>query len=147
MKVLFLKGVARVGKVGEIKEVNDGYARNFLLKGGYAVEATPAIVAKNQKDIENQKLKNATDEAFSKSIAKKLEEVEIVIEAGKNKNEKGGLYKSLHATDLAIEASKLIGTNLPSEMFEEITIKNIGSYKLAILFKGKKIGEAGVLVK
>jgi large subunit ribosomal protein L9 len=51
MKVIFLKDVKGKGKKGEVKNVSDGYAHNFLLKNGYAVEATGG----NVKVLEAQK--------------------------------------------------------------------------------------------
>ncbi|MCG6171512.1 50S ribosomal protein L9, partial [Anoxybacillus sp. LAT_11] len=53
MKVIFLKDVKGKGKKGEIKNVADGYANNFLFKQGLAIEATPA----NLKALEAQKQK------------------------------------------------------------------------------------------
>lgn len=66
MKVLFKKNVKGKGKVGEVKEVSDGYAINFLIAQGYAVRADEVVVEQlnaeqqkeaEQKAIENQKLK------------------------------------------------------------------------------------------
>lgn len=53
MKVIFLKDVKGKGKKGEVKNVADGYAHNFLIKNGYAIEATSG----NMKSLENQKKK------------------------------------------------------------------------------------------
>ena len=53
MKVIFLKDVKGKGKKGEVKNISDGYAHNFLLKQELAVEATPA----NMKKLEAQKNK------------------------------------------------------------------------------------------
>ena len=55
MKVIFLKDVKGKGKKGEVKNVADGYAHNFLIKNGYAVEATPG----NKKTLDVQKKKEA----------------------------------------------------------------------------------------
>lgn len=54
MKVIFLKDVKGKGKKGEVKNVSDGYAHNFLLKNGYAVEATGG----NVKVLEAQKIES-----------------------------------------------------------------------------------------
>jgi large subunit ribosomal protein L9 len=53
MKVIFLKDVKGKGKQGEIKNVSDGYAHNFLLKNGYAIEATEG----NMKTLDAKKKK------------------------------------------------------------------------------------------
>ena len=55
MKVLFLENVKKVGRKSEVKEVNDGYARNFLIPEKLAIIATPEILSK-QKDAEKHGL-------------------------------------------------------------------------------------------
>ena len=59
MKVIFLQDVKGKGKKGEIKNVADGYAHNFLLKNNFALEATPA----NMKSLEAQKKKQEREAA------------------------------------------------------------------------------------
>ena len=56
MKVIFLKDVKNQGKKGEIKEVSDGYAINFLIKNGYAVKYTKTSLDRLNTDLENDKL-------------------------------------------------------------------------------------------
>lgn len=84
MKVILKEDVKALGKKGEIVDVNDGYARNFLLKRNKGVEAT----AKNLNDL---KLKNANDEKLqkeqyeaAKELGKKLSEgkIEVCIKTG-----------------------------------------------------------------
>ena len=70
MRVIFLKDVKGKGKKGEIKNVADGYAHNFLLKQGLAVEATGG----NMKTLENQKNKEAQLAQEELENAKKLKE-------------------------------------------------------------------------
>ena len=66
MKVVFLKDVKGQGKKGEIKVVSDGYAKNFLIKGGYAVAATETSI----KILNEQKKEEAEKEA-KKTTGKK----------------------------------------------------------------------------
>ena len=86
MKVLLLQDVKAQGKKGEIVEVNDGYARNFLIKKGLAKEATASVVNEtNQKNAQEAKKKAAELQA-AKDIAAKLDtkEIEVAIKTGEN---------------------------------------------------------------
>lgn len=67
MKVILLEDVKSVGKKGEVVEVNDGYARNCLLKKKVGVEATP-------KALNDLKLKNANDEKIRQQILEEAKE-------------------------------------------------------------------------
>ncbi len=75
MKVIFTKDVKNQGKVGDIKEVKDGYAKNFLIKKGYAVSYTTR--SKEILDISN---KNKAD-----ALAAEIEKCEKIKEELKNK--------------------------------------------------------------
>lgn len=81
MKVLLLQDVKTVGKKGEIVEVNDGYARNFLMKKGLAQQATASVINEtNQKNaaIARQKQKEYEEAvALAKTLDGKTVKVEI----------------------------------------------------------------------
>ena len=86
MKVLLLQDVKAQGKKGEIVEVNDGYARNFLIKKGLAKEATASVINEtNQKNAQEAKNKAAALKA-AQDIAAQLDtkEVEVSIKMGDN---------------------------------------------------------------
>ena len=98
MKVIFLKDVGGVGQKGTVKEVNDGYAFNFLIARGLAVQATPeklATYAKQQKELNEQHKQQ--EEALAKTI-KGLEGARLVLET--RATEKGGLFKSVTSEDI-----------------------------------------------
>lgn len=108
MKVIFLKDVKGKGKKGEVKNVSDGYAHNFLLKQELAVEATPG----NMKKLEAQKNKanqNAQEELEQAKVLKeKLEKitVELTAKAGDG----GRLFGSVTTKQIAeaLQASEQI---------------------------------------
>ena len=86
MKVIFIKDLKKQGKVNEIKEVSDGYATNFLIKNGYAVQYT-----KTSNEILNTSLKNKAiqEENYFKEATKlkqQLEKIELVfnVKSGKD---------------------------------------------------------------
>ncbi|AMX84965.1 50S ribosomal protein L9 [Geobacillus subterraneus] len=138
MKVIFLKDVKGKGKKGEIKNVADGYANNFLFKQGLAIEATPA----NVKALEAQKQKEQRQAAEELANAKKLKEqlekltVEIAAKAG----EGGRLFGSITSKQIAealqaqhglkldkrkielADAIRALGyTNVPVKLHPEVT--------------------------
>ena len=86
MKVIFLKDVKGKGKKGDVKNVSDGYARNYLLKNNLAQEATPG----NLKALEAKKRKQKQLEQDEKDEAIKLKDklaeltVELTAKSGDN---------------------------------------------------------------
>ena len=105
MKVLLLKDVKTVGKKGEIVEVNDGYARNFLMKKGMAQQATAGVINEtNQKNaaLARQKQKEYEDAlAMAKELDGKV--IGIVIKFGDN----GKLFGAVTSKEISSELLKL----------------------------------------
>lgn len=77
MKVIFLKDVKGKGKTGEVKNVADGYAQNFLIKGGYAVEATTANLKQLERNNDRKAQEEADLVAELKAVAKQLEQLTL----------------------------------------------------------------------
>ena len=90
MKVIFLKDVKGKGKKGEVKNVADGYAHNFLIKQGLAVEANNA----NISSLDAQQKKKEKEAAEELAEAKKLKEVleKITVELSAKAGEGGRLF-------------------------------------------------------
>jgi large subunit ribosomal protein L9 len=104
MKVIFLKDVKGKGKKGEIKNVADGYAHNFLLKQGLAVEASNT----NMKTLEAQKNKQQNLAAEELQHAKELKETleKITVELQAKAGEGGRLFGSITTKQIADELNK-----------------------------------------
>jgi len=77
MKVVLIKDDKKLGKAGTIKEVSDGYARNFLLKNGIAVIATPQAMAQAQKKKELDLKKTETEKSKAEETFNKLNKFKI----------------------------------------------------------------------
>lgn len=129
MKVLLVKDVKSLGKVGEVKEVKDGYGKNFLIGKGFAKHATPEILAQHKAD-EIQKASDLEDEISTlKDIAKKLDKAEIIItkKLGKNGHLFGAITKDEVANALKdqhkIEIDK-------KHITDKVAIKTIGEHDL-----------------
>ncbi|WGG45670.1 50S ribosomal protein L9 [Rossellomorea sp. DA94] len=104
MKVIFLKDVKGKGKKGEVKNVADGYAHNFLLKKGLAVEATNA----NMGQLEGQKKKEEQLAQEELEEAKKLKATleELTVEMKAKSGEGGRLFGSITSKQIADELKK-----------------------------------------
>ncbi|MEH7224779.1 50S ribosomal protein L9 [Bacillus sp. JJ1566] len=116
MKVIFLKDVKGKGKKGDVKNVSDGYAHNFLLKQNLAIEATPA----NMKTLEakkNKESKEAAEElAQSKQLKEKLETLTVELQA--KAGEGGRLFGSVTSKQIADELAKKHGIKIDKRKFD-----------------------------
>ncbi len=116
MKVIFLKDVKGKGKKGEVKNVADGYAHNFLLKNNYAIEANAAAVSK----LDGQKKKEQKEAAAELEEAKKLKETleSLTIELTAKSGEGGRLFGSITTKQVAKELEKTHGIKLDKRKME-----------------------------
>lgn len=99
MKVLLIKDVKALGKVGEIKEVKDGYGKNFLIAKGFAKLATEDVVAKHKEDEILAAKELASEIDSLKELAKKLDSLEISIVRKLGQN--GHLFGAITKDDVA----------------------------------------------
>lgn len=104
MKVIFLKDVKGKGKKGEIKNVADGYAHNFLLKNNFAIEANQASISAldGQKRKEDKHVEQVLEDA--KKLKEKLEQLTIEIKA--KSGEGGRLFGSITTKQVAEQLHK-----------------------------------------
>ncbi len=78
MKVIFVKDLRGQGKRGEIKEVKDGYAENFLIKNGYAKKLTEQNYQQYQKDKQEEKALDEKNRKEAEKIKEMLKNTELV---------------------------------------------------------------------
>jgi large subunit ribosomal protein L9 len=116
MKVIFLKDVKGKGKKGEVKNVADGYAHNFLLKQGLAIEATNA----NIKALDAQKRKEEKDAQLELENSQKLKEAleKITVELKAKSGEGGRLFGSITSKQIADALQKVHGIKIDKRKFE-----------------------------
>lgn len=125
MKVIFLKDVKGKGKKGEIKNVADGYAHNFLLKNNFAVEANQASISAldGQKRKEDKHAEQVLEDA--KQLKEKLEAITIEIKA--KSGDGGRLFGSITTKQVAEQLQKNHGIKLDKRKMElEDAIRALG---------------------
>lgn len=99
MKVILHKDVKGVGKKGEVKEVAEGYARNYLLKNKLAVEATDGNMKSLKKKKQSEQKRQEEEKQEAQQLAKRLEQEEIVIKA--KSGEGGKLFGAVSSKQIA----------------------------------------------
>ncbi len=145
MKVILLQDVKELGRKGEIKEVAEGYARNFLLPRGLAVEATPANLKRHQHDEKKKEDRLAKVLAEAEKTAKQLDGMvlEIVARAG----EGGRLFGSVTSSDIARELQKKKVTVDRRRIELEEPLKSLGSYRVRVRLHQNVAATLQVIVK
>ncbi|MEK7525657.1 MAG: 50S ribosomal protein L9 [Patescibacteria group bacterium] len=134
MKVIFLKNIRGVGQIGDIKEIADGYARNYLLPHGMAKAAS----ANSVKEAENLKKKlseqTKIEEAQAKEIADKLKDV--VLELSEKANSSGKLFAAVGRKEIAEALKKSTGYEVAEDAIHihEHAIKTVGEHEVEIKF-------------
>ena len=146
MKVILLEDVKSLGKKGEIVNVNDGYARNFILKKNLGLEAT----GKNLNDLKLQQ-QNAAKVAKEKleaaqALAKDLEDksITVKIQAGVE----GKVFGSISSKEIALEAKKQLGMDIDKKKIVILdAIKSLGTYNVNIKLHKDVVGKLAVKVE
>src|SRR5690348_4784658 len=110
MKVLFKRDVRDVAKAGQVKDVADGYARNFLIPKGFAVAAT-ATALKQVAELQAASARHAAEaETAAQELKARLEAQPVVVEA--KAGPQGRLYGSLTTADVTSAVQTQLGATL-----------------------------------
>ncbi|UQS82120.1 50S ribosomal protein L9 [Bombilactobacillus folatiphilus] len=101
MRVIFTQDVRGKGKRGEVKEVADGYARNFLIKNGKAKAATPKAISELQGKKQAEQREKDEEKASAQMIKTVLEKDETVVEIVSKAGSDGRLFGSIPSKQIA----------------------------------------------
>jgi large subunit ribosomal protein L9 len=131
MKVILLQDVPNVGKKYEVKNVSDGYGRNFLLPRNLAKIATTQAMQEIEKlKKQSEQEKQIQQDILEKNI-KALDGLKITIK--EKANEKGHLFAAIHQKEISKILKAQEHLDIPAEMIEwEKPIKEIGEYKINV---------------
>jgi large subunit ribosomal protein L9 len=106
MKVVFLEEVEGTARIGEVKEVKNGFARNYLLPRGLAAPATPALIKRAEARAEREARRQMALDEEAQAVVALLEGKSVTITA--RVGAQGKLYGSITAGDIAEEVAKLL---------------------------------------
>jgi len=131
MRIIFLQDVPRVGKRHDIKEINDGYAMNFLTPRKLAERATPKAIAELEKRKKNIEIEREVQEDL---LIKNLEEIKgRVVHMRAKADDKGHLFSGIHKKEIAqaMHFEHLAEID-PDFIALEKPIKEVGEFEIPI---------------
>ena len=127
MKVILLQDVKGKGKKGQMIEVSDGYARNFMLPKKIAIEATPDAINTMKMNDKATQERIAREKAEALALSKQLREMTLTVTCKGGGN--GRLFGSVTSQEIADALAKNSGIKLDKrKLVMGETIKNVGTY-------------------
>lgn len=131
MRVVLRADVDGLGKKGDILDVADGYARNFLIPKGRAIKATPGVQAQADAMRRSRDLKDAKDRESAETVARTLVPMVIRIEA--RAGAEGKLFGSVTAADVIEAVQKQAGVELDRRRLHlDEPIKTLGTHHVPV---------------
>jgi large subunit ribosomal protein L9 len=130
-KVVLRADLDNVGKKGDIIEVADGYARNFLLPKGHAIKATPGVESQATAMRRSRDLKDAKDREAGEAVARKL--VPMVIRVSARAGGEGKLFGSITTADVVAAVAEQAGVELDRRKVHlEEPIRAVGTHEIPV---------------
>jgi len=131
MKVILEADVAKIGRKGEIKNVADGYAGNFLIPRGLALEATPKRIAEAQRRQAERAVHEEVQQELLQKNMEKLSAVSVTLK--ERANDQGHLYEGVHKEQLAEALSAQAHIELkPEHIILEHPLKELGTHNVSV---------------
>ncbi len=145
MKVILKEDVKSLGKQGDIVDVSDGYARNFILKKGKGVEA-------NSKNLNDLKLQKANEAKIAQQQLEAAQELGKKLEAGKiemsiKTGEGGKAFGSIASKEIAAEVKEQMGLDIDKKKIQlKEAIKVLGTHEVPVKLHPKVTAALKVIV-
>jgi len=130
MKLVLRSDVNGLGKRGDILDVADGYARNYLIPGGQAIPATPKIEEQAKSMRRSRDVKDARDREGAETVARKL--VPMVIRIPARAGAEGRLFGSVTTQDVVTAVREQAGVELDRRRLTGEAIRSIGTHEVGV---------------
>ena len=145
MKVILQQDVRGQGKKGQLVDVSDGYARNFLLLKKLAVIATAENLNTMKQQEKARKAQQAAEKAEAEALAKKLESLTVKVAA--KAGEGGRLFGAVTAKEISECLAAQHGLNIAkAKLVLDEPIKACGGYKIKAKLGYEIVGTVNVMV-
>ena len=144
MKVILLQDVKAQGKKGDLINVSDGYARNFLFPKKLAIEADKAALAdlKNKEEARLYKIEQEKKQA--REVAERLEALQVRIKASAGAD--GRFYGAVTAKEVAEQLQAQHGITVDKRKIQMDAIKAFGAYTLEVKLYTDVVGKINLLI-
>lgn len=131
MKIVLRSDVDNVGKKGDIVDVADGFARNFLLPKGHAIKASSGVESQAASMRRSRDLKDAKDREAGETVARKL--VPMVIRVSARAGGEGKLFGSITTADVVAAVQDQAGVELDRRKVELVEpIRTVGTHEIPV---------------
>lgn len=144
MKVVLLKDVKGSGKVGDVIEAKDGFARNFLIKNGLAKEADAQAINDNNNKKAAAEFHRAEQLKANKALKEKLQGAEITLAVKTGEN--GKFFGSVTNKEIAEKLSELGYDIDKKKIVLASNIKSVGSYAVTVRISAEETAKITVNV-
>src|SRR5437660_1651813 len=131
MKVILLQDVEGLGKAGDLKDVSNGYARNYLLPRQFAAGATPSLVANRKQRIAAEQRKLEKQAELNSQQAERLGQVTLTFKARVGRE--GRLYGSITSQDIAAGLREAEGITIDRRLIAlQEPIRSVGTFMVPV---------------
>jgi large subunit ribosomal protein L9 len=130
MKVLLRSDVDGLGLVGDVVDVARGYARNYLVPKGLAVEATGGIASQAEAMQRKRAARSAADRSAAEAIAGRL--AGVVVTTSAKASDEGRLFGSVGAVEVATALAAQAGVDVDRQQVQGETVKDLGTHEFTV---------------
>lgn len=131
MKVILLQDVEGLGKAGDLKEVANGYARNYLLPRRLAAGATPSLIANRTQRIAAEQRKLEKQAELNRQLAERLAQITLTFKAKVGRQ--GRLYGSITSQDVASALQEAEGITVDRRVIGLLEpIRSLGTFSVPV---------------
>lgn len=131
MKIILLQNIKGLGRIGDIKNVANGYGRNFLIARKLAKPATESAVKESEALIKRAEMAEKIRQGKAKEITESMKD--MVIEISRKASDKGTLFDGIEAKDIAEALTKKVLFDITEDMINlPEPIKHIGKHTIEL---------------